>query len=142
MDSTYSRLRSWRWQKALQLGVPGFFVLSNRHLAGIAAAMPTSAEALANCPGIGCKKLAQFGAELVELVSACAAEGLPPGVEVLGDLPAPEPNPATPSLTPDDLVAIGLELRRLVTQRLVKRFRGRYSPDQVEEALRHLLPGA
>lgn len=147
MDTIYARLRAWRWQKALELSVPSFFILSNRHLAAVAAAAPTSTDLLANCPGIGTKKLAQFGQELVELVAQAVAEGLPPGVEPIGAEPSasaaaePEPEPA-PSLSADDLHTIAGELRRDMAQRLTKRFKGRYSVHQVEEALRRLLIGA
>ncbi len=140
MDTIHSRLRSWRWQKALELSVPSFFILSNRHLAAVAVAMPTSLDMLAQCPGIGSKKLAQFGPELVDLISLCVSEGLAPGVELLGD-PVSAP-PVAPVLSEDDLSAIAGELRRDMAQRLVRRFRGRYSPLQVEEALRRLLIGA
>lgn len=141
MDTILSRLRSWRWQKALELSVPSFFILSNRHLAAVAMAAPTSIEQLAECPGIGEKKLAQFGPELVELIAHCVGEGLATGVEPLGSEPAAPPEPGS-TLSAEDLSTIAGELRRDIAQRLGRRLGGRYSSRQLEEALRRLLIGA
>lgn len=134
METIYSRLRTWRLEQARELQVPSFFVLSNNHLAGIAAACPTTIDALGECRGMGPKKLAQFGGALVALVSQCLAEGLPPGVEL-----APESAVQTPpELTEQDLADIASILRRELAQRVSKRFRGRFTVSQVEEALKRV----
>jgi len=133
MDTIYSRLRTWRLQYALSLGVPTFFILSNAQLAGVALRSPSSVEELAACPGIGPKKLAQFGALLLDQVCACVAEGLEPGVVV------PEVPQAAP-LSETDLAEIMAGLRQELTERVTRRLKGRYSAAQVEEALSR-LPG-
>lgn len=135
MDSIYSRLRSWRFQLAREMNVPSFFILSNAHLAGIAVARPTTVDELAHCPGIGPKKLALFGQSLVDVVAASVADGLAPGVELPEPQPAPEPDS---TLTQDDLDLIASGLRKELALRLVRRFKGRFSAAQVEEALRRL----
>lgn len=140
MDTVYSRLRHWRRSLADQLGLPPFFVLSNRHLAGVAAALPATLEDLARCPGLGPKRLAQFGEELVAQVNQCLAEGLEPGI------PLPEPEGSADfgaeglSLSPDDMLAIVKVWRRDTAARLAKRLSGRFTPAQVEEALQIMLP--
>lgn len=129
MDTIYSRLREWRQTTARELNVPPFLILGNAYLAGIAELCPTSLEELAACPGMGPKKLQQFGASLVQLISECVDEGLPTGVE-------PEP-PGEP--LPEAAVAeIADALRKELARSLTRRFKGRYTQAQVEEALRRL----
>lgn len=136
MESIYTRLRSWRWERARELNVPSFFILSNAYLAGVAAARPTSMDELAACPGLGPKKLAQFGPELLTVLLQCLAEGLEPGV--LPPASAPEEAPV-----PDDaLVEIAAALRQETAKLLARRFKGRFTPAQLEEALRRLSVSA
>lgn len=134
METIYSRLRAWRWQEAQSLNLPSFFILSNAHLAGVAVARPTTLEELGECPGLGPKKLAQFGAQLLEVLAQAMADGLEPGVAVPEPVPAAEEQP----LTEADFAAIAAGLRQELARRLVQRFRGRYSQSQVEEALRRI----
>lgn len=135
MDTIYSRLRNWRWQYALSLNVPSFFVLSNAQLAGVALRQPTTLEELAACPGMGPKKLAQFGELLLEQVAVCLAEGLEAGVVE----PEPPPPPSE-SLSEADLAEIMAGLRKELAQRVARRLKGRFTPAQVEQALTR-LPG-
>ncbi|HLN64250.1 MAG TPA: HRDC domain-containing protein [Symbiobacteriaceae bacterium] len=131
MDTIYARLKAWRFETARSLGVPSFFILSNAHLAGVALARPMYAEELAACPGMGPKKMAQFGADLLAQVQACLAEGLEPGV-----VPLAEPVPAQNPLSESDFAEIAAGLRKELARQLVRRFKGRYSEAQVVEALR------
>jgi DNA helicase-2/ATP-dependent DNA helicase PcrA len=62
-------LRDWRRERSRADGVPAYVVLNDRHLVGIAERRPTSARALAACPGIGPAKLAAYGDEIVALVT-------------------------------------------------------------------------
>lgn len=131
METVYSRLRAWRFQQAVELQVPSFFILSNAHLAGVAAAGPTTLEELGQCPGVGPKKLAQFGHALLDVLAQCRADGLESGVVL------PEP-PPPPDLTDADVAEIASGLRQELARRVARRFKGRYSPQQVEEALRRI----
>lgn len=132
MDTIYARLKAWRFETARSLGVPPFFILSNAHLAGVALARPMYAEELAACPGMGPKKMAQFGADLLAQVQACLAEGLEPGVAPLAEPTPPSPGP----LSESDFAEIAAGLRKELARQLVRRFKGRYSEAQVVEALR------
>lgn len=84
-DATYMRLREWRWRKAREVSVPSFFILSNRSLAGIAEALPSSLEALAKCQGMSRTKLAAFGPELLEVIAQDRQADLEPGVSTRGE---------------------------------------------------------
>jgi ribonuclease D len=137
METIYSRLRQWRLMQAKSFNLPVFFILSNAHLAAVAAAHPTTVEELALCPGIGPKKLALYGESLVEQIVLAMADQLEPGVF----LAEPEPKPAAVEaveLSEKDLVDIAASLRKELAQRITARFRGRFSAPQIEEALRRL----
>ena len=136
MESIYTRLRQWRLEQARLQNVPSFFILSNRHLAGVAVAMPVTLEQVAECPGMGPKKLEQFGPQLAALVAQAVAEGLESGVELVAP-PAPEsPRPDQPELTTADLAEIAAAFHREVARQVAKRLKGRYTIAQVEKALR------
>jgi ribonuclease D len=135
METMYSRLKTWRWNLARELNLPPFFILSNAHLAGVAAARPATLDELAACKGFGPKKLAQFGEALLAQVAACVAEGLEPGVELL-------PPPLTPvleePLSEAAVAEIMAGLRRQLALQVARRFKGRYSAEQVEAVLLRL----
>lgn len=135
METVYSRLRQWRFEYARGLNLPSFFILSNRHLSGVAAAMPATLEELAACPGVGPKKLAQFGEQLLKQIALCAAEGLESGVEVPVAVPA---GPAPEQLSDEDMAAIATALRRELAHQVARRLKGRFTATQVEDALRRL----
>jgi ribonuclease D len=132
MDTIYSRLKSWRRNLAISLNVPTFFILSNAHLAHIALDRPASLEELAACPGVGPKKLAQFGELLLGEIALCMAEGLEPGVA-----PPPAPQEAEP-LSEADVAVILAGLRHQLASQLVRKLKGRYTTDQVETVLSRL----
>ena len=67
-------LRAWRAQRAKADGVPAYVVLSDKHLAGIAARMPTSLTELRACPGIGPAKLDTYGDEILEVLAGAAGD--------------------------------------------------------------------
>jgi len=68
-------LRAWRSQMARSRGVPAYVVLHDSTIDGIAAARPTTLNALRDIPGIGDKKLEHYGDELIALVRASRPEG-------------------------------------------------------------------
>ena len=66
-------LRAWRADIARQRGVPAYVVLHDSTIDGIAAARPSTLNALRNIPGIGDKKLEHYGDEILALVRAADA---------------------------------------------------------------------
>lgn len=132
METIYSRLRAWRWNLAKELGVPSYFILSNAHLAQVALAAPLTMDELAACPGVGPKKLAQFGGALLNEVTACLSEGLEPGVI------APQAPPEAEPLSESDVAEIMTGLRIELARQVSKRLKGRYSRAQVEAVLARL----
>lgn len=71
------RLIRWRRDKTDELGVPAFVVLSQKSLLAIADRLPRTSGELARVPGIGKRKLSQFGDELLSIVEDfCADNGL------------------------------------------------------------------
>ena len=66
-------LRAWRADIARQRSVPAYVVLHDSTIDGIAAARPSTLNALRNIAGIGDKKLEHYGDELLALVRAADA---------------------------------------------------------------------
>ena len=66
-------LRAWRADIARQRSVPAYVVLHDSTIDGIAAARPSTLDALRNIAGIGDKKLEHYGDELLALVRAADA---------------------------------------------------------------------
>lgn len=124
-DTVYNRLRQWRRERARGMGRPAYFVLSNAHLEALALACPTTQEELAACPGLGPKRLAEYGPGLLQLLQQAAADGLEAGVA---------PPPAAP-LTEGDLAEIAAGLRAELARLLKRRFRNRFTEAQLDEAL-------
>ena len=50
--------------------MPAYVVLSDKHLEGIAARLPTTRTELADCPGIGPARLETYGADILEVLSS------------------------------------------------------------------------
>ncbi len=63
-------LKTWRFERAKEIGKPAFFVLSNAVLAGIAHLRPTTLTDLMAVPGIGPSKLNAYGEEIVSIVQS------------------------------------------------------------------------
>ncbi len=66
----FARLRAWRAEVAREHGVPAYVVLHDSTLRAIAQARPASLEALRALPGLGERKLANYGEQLLALVAA------------------------------------------------------------------------
>jgi DNA helicase-2/ATP-dependent DNA helicase PcrA len=69
-DALYEALRSWRADRARDLGQPAYCVFTDATLAAIAEQKPGSVAALVQIPGIGQVKLDKFGEDVLGLVSA------------------------------------------------------------------------
>ena len=63
-------LREWRRREAQRRSVPAYVVLHDRTLAAIAAARPSTLDALSEIPGIGPAKLQAYGTDLLALLGA------------------------------------------------------------------------
>jgi DNA helicase-2/ATP-dependent DNA helicase PcrA len=65
----FERLRAWRSQAARSASVPAYVVFSDATLQAIAETRPASLRELSGLPGIGAKKLEQYGADVLATVS-------------------------------------------------------------------------
>ena len=64
----FERLRSWRGEQARSQKVPAYVVLHNSHIEEIAARKPRSAHELGSIKGIGLRRAARYGQEILALV--------------------------------------------------------------------------
>ena len=62
------RLIEWRRERARADGVPAYVVADNKTLAAIAARRPSDAAGLLAVPGIGQRKVAGYGDEILAIV--------------------------------------------------------------------------
>ncbi|MFM8284201.1 MAG: RecQ family ATP-dependent DNA helicase [Planctomycetaceae bacterium] len=68
----FERLRAWRRRVADARGKPAWTILDDKALRAIARERPDSPAALLRCRGIGEKRLADFGAALLDIVAGRA----------------------------------------------------------------------
>ena len=69
-EQLLAQLKEWRLNLAKEMGVPAYVVFTDNTLIAIAESLPTDDAALTAIPGIGARKLEQFGADVLELVRA------------------------------------------------------------------------
>ena len=69
----FERLRGWRRRVAEARGKPAWTILDDKALRAIARERPDSPAALLRCKGIGEKRLADFGAAILDLVAGRVA---------------------------------------------------------------------
>ncbi|MCL2625401.1 MAG: DNA helicase RecQ [Cystobacterineae bacterium] len=69
----FERLRAWRADTAKTRNVPAYVIFHDTTLREIAAARPTSLEALGHIAGIGERKREAYGKQLLEVVAAYVA---------------------------------------------------------------------
>jgi DNA helicase-2/ATP-dependent DNA helicase PcrA len=67
-DHLLLQLKDWRLQTSKDLKVPAYVVFTDNTLTAIAELMPTDDAALVAIPGIGARKLEQFGPDVLSLV--------------------------------------------------------------------------
>jgi DNA helicase-2/ATP-dependent DNA helicase PcrA len=85
-EGLYERLRAWRAEQAKTLGQPAYCVFTDKTLLAIAEVGPSGEAELSSIAGVGARKLATFGADVLAL---CAGDeprdaqepGKPPGEE-------------------------------------------------------------
>lgn len=138
----FERLRSWRAEQARSQGVPAYVVLHNSHLEEISRLKPQSVHELGRVKGIGLRRAARYGEEILSLVrgeepapngapeTEAAAEangGEPEFVRHLraaeGHLRSARPSAAVPELA-RALEVGGEEARKAVDDLLVSRRSG------------------
>lgn len=64
----YSLLRSWRYEKAMELGIPIYMVFSQKALIELVNYLPTELALLRHINGLGSKKIEQFGADIIQMI--------------------------------------------------------------------------
>jgi DNA helicase-2/ATP-dependent DNA helicase PcrA len=69
-EQLFEALRSWRAERAKDLGQPAYCVFTDATLEAIAERKPVSVAALVEIPGIGQAKLDKFGDDVLSLVAA------------------------------------------------------------------------
>ncbi len=69
-DELLAQLKEWRLRISKELSVPAYVVFTDNTLIAIAESLPADDAALVAIPGIGARKLEQFGADVLALVSA------------------------------------------------------------------------
>jgi DNA helicase II / ATP-dependent DNA helicase PcrA len=67
-DELLLQLKDWRLRTAKELNVPAYVVFTDNTLIAIAELLPTDDAALVAIPGIGARKLEQFGPDVLALV--------------------------------------------------------------------------
>ncbi|MGI8663347.1 MAG: ATP-dependent DNA helicase UvrD2 [Acidimicrobiales bacterium] len=72
-DAAAGALRAWRLERSRSDAVPAYVVLSDKHLEGIADALPSTLVALRSCPGIGPAKLEAYGDDILAVVASVLA---------------------------------------------------------------------
>ena len=68
-QALFEKLRAWRLQVARQNGWPPYVIVWDAILKEIAARRPTTMDALAAVKGVGARKLEQYGAAVLEIIS-------------------------------------------------------------------------
>jgi DNA helicase-2/ATP-dependent DNA helicase PcrA len=69
-EELLAQLKEWRLNTARELSVPAYVVFTDNTLIAIAESLPTDNAALVAIPGIGARKLEQFGVDVLGLVRA------------------------------------------------------------------------
>ena len=67
-DELLLQLKDWRLRTAKEMNVPAYVVFTDNTLIAIAELLPADEAALVAIPGIGARKLEQFGPDVLELV--------------------------------------------------------------------------
>jgi DNA helicase-2/ATP-dependent DNA helicase PcrA len=69
-EDLLAELKDWRLRISKEMKVPAYVVFTDNTLIAIAETQPTDDAALVAIPGIGARKLEQYGADVVALVKA------------------------------------------------------------------------
>lgn len=69
-EELLGELKEWRLRTSKELSVPAYVVFTDNTLIAIAESMPTDEAALVAIPGIGARKLEQYGGDVLAMVKA------------------------------------------------------------------------
>jgi DNA helicase II / ATP-dependent DNA helicase PcrA len=69
-DELLAQLKDWRLRTSKEMSVPAYVVFTDNTLIAIAEQLPSDEAALIAIPGIGARKLEQFGPDVLDLVRA------------------------------------------------------------------------
>jgi ATP-dependent DNA helicase RecQ len=94
-----ARLRAWRDAKRQELNLPAYMVLANGVLDDLARTRPQTPDDLCAVKGMGPRKVEQFGAELLEILTAATPPVVDGVAAPLPENPAPRPTPTAPTST-------------------------------------------
>lgn len=73
----FEELRAWRRQRAAERGVPPYVVFDDKSLRDLARRRPSTPEKLLATSGVGAKKSAEYGAEILQLIAEyCRRSGV------------------------------------------------------------------
>ena len=67
-DELLAQLKDWRLRTSKEMSVPAYVVFTDNTLIAIAETLPTDDAALVAIPGIGARKLEQYGPDVLALV--------------------------------------------------------------------------
>jgi DNA helicase-2/ATP-dependent DNA helicase PcrA len=84
-EELFERLRTWRLAIASGTGVPAYVVFTDATLTAIAEDRPDTVDALGQIPGVGPRKLAQYGDAVLALVSGAEPEAVAAVAQEGGD---------------------------------------------------------
>jgi DNA helicase-2/ATP-dependent DNA helicase PcrA len=74
-EELFEQLRSWRAERARELGQPAYCVFTDATLGALAEQRPTTRDALSAVPGIGPAKLERFADDVLALLAAAGDNG-------------------------------------------------------------------
>lgn len=74
-EALYERLHEWRGVQARKVGQPAFCVFTDKTLMAIAEAVPSTEGELIGIAGVGARKIARFGADVLAI---CAGQEVDP----------------------------------------------------------------
>jgi Superfamily II DNA helicase len=75
-EALFERLREWRLGVARAASVPAFVVFTDATLTAIAEREPADDGALATISGVGARKLAQYGADIIAILGGADPQEL------------------------------------------------------------------
>jgi len=130
----YSLLRSWRFEKATELGIPVYMVFSQKALIELVNYLPTDSYSLKLINGMGEKKIEQFGAEIIQIIQHyCNENNIEKGEIPLKEIPSKkkEPKPDTKNVS-YELFKSGKTIGEIAKERGL-------TPNTIESHLAHYV---
>jgi ATP-dependent DNA helicase PIF1 len=73
-EALFSKLKSWRTQRAQSEQLPPYIIAHDRALSAVAVAKPLTAQQLLSVSGFGAKKVETYGPDILAIVMAHTAE--------------------------------------------------------------------